>query len=188
MKRCSLRRAAGVAVLAWSAAAASVAQAQVDTAKSWVSAVVKQMGVPTENRFKKFDAQITFDPAKPAAASAQVDIDTASYDLGDAAYDQEARGEAWFDTKKYPKATFKSTSVAPAGDNKYSMAGRLTIKGKTADVMVPVSVSTQGGQQVFDGELPISRLQYNVGTGEWKDTSVVDDKVIIKFHLVAAKH
>ncbi|MFP3247765.1 MAG: polyisoprenoid-binding protein, partial [Paraburkholderia sp.] len=31
------------------------------------------------------------------------------------------------------------------------------------------------------------RSQFDIGTGEWKDTSVVADDVVIKFHIVATK-
>lgn len=167
---------------------APVAYAQVDVAKSSVTATLKQMNVPVEGKFKQFDAQVHFDPAKPASASAQVSVDAASYDLGDESFNSEARSKTWFDALAYPKATFRSSSVKPAGDNKYSVAGKLTIKGKTLDVIVPVSVSQQAGQQVFDGTLPIRRSQFAVGTGEWKDTSVVADEITIQFHLVGAKH
>lgn len=54
-------------------------------------------------------------------------------------------------------------------------------------VTVPVTVTQSGAAQVFDGVLPIKRSTFNVGTGEWKDTSVVADEVQIKFHIVAAK-
>jgi polyisoprenoid-binding protein YceI len=51
---------------------------------------------------------------------------------------------------------------------------------------VPVTITQQGATQTFDGSLSIKRTQYDIGTGEWKDTSVVADEVMIKFHLVAA--
>ena len=63
----------------------------------------------------------------------------------------------------------------------------MTIKGKSQNVTVPVTVTSQGTTQTFDGSLPIKRTQFDVGSGEWKDTSVVADEVIIKFHLVATK-
>ncbi|AJY41339.1 YceI family protein [Burkholderia humptydooensis] len=173
-------------------AAASVAVsggafAQVDVAKSKVSAVSKQMNVPTEGVFKKFSAQIRFDPAKAAQGSAQMTIDVASYDLGDQMYNDQVAGKDWFDAKTYPQATFVSTAIAPAGGSKYNVSGKLTIKGKTVPVTVPVTVTQNGAAQVFDGVLPIKRSTFNVGTGEWKDTSVVADEVQIKFHIVAAK-
>jgi len=52
---------------------------------------------------------------------------------------------------------------------------------------VPVTVTQSGATQTFDGVLPIKRSAFNVGTGEWKDTSIVADEVQIKFHLVATK-
>jgi polyisoprenoid-binding protein YceI len=164
-----------------------VAHAQVDLSKSKVTATSKQMNVPTEGTFKKFTAQLDFDAAKPAAGSAKLSIDTASYDLGDESYNQQVRGKDWFDTAHFPDATFVSSAIAPAGGNQFKVSGTLTIKGKTENVTVPVTVTQQGATQTFDGTLPIKRSQFDIGTGEWKDTSVVADEVLIKFHLVDAR-
>jgi polyisoprenoid-binding protein YceI len=110
-----------------------------------------------------------------------------SYDLGDESYNDQVRGKDWFDAKTFPQASFVSNAIAPAGGNQFKVTGKLTIKGKSQTVVVPVSVTQQGASQAFDGELPIKRLQFDIGTGEWKDTSVVADDVIIKFHIVAAR-
>ncbi|RFU48587.1 YceI family protein [Paraburkholderia sp. DHOC27] len=163
---------------------AGSAYAQVDLSKSTVSATSKQMNVPTEGTFKKFTAQLDFDPARPSAGSAKLSIDTASYDLGDESYNQQVRGKEWFDTAQFPNATFVSSAIAPAGGNQFKVSGTLTIKGKSTNVTVPVTVTQQGATQTFDGTLPIKRSQFDIGTGEWKDTSVVADEVLIKFHLV----
>jgi polyisoprenoid-binding protein YceI len=165
---------------------AGSALAQVDVSKSTVTATSKQMNVPVEGKFGKFTAQIVFDPAKPAAGTAQLSIDTGSYDLGDESYNDQVRGKEWFDAKTYPAATFVSSAIAPAGGNQFNVTGKLTIKGKSQTVTVPVTVAQQGATQTFDGSLPIKRLQFDIGTGEWKDTSVVADDVVIKFHIVAA--
>jgi polyisoprenoid-binding protein YceI len=164
-----------------------VANAQVDLSKSRVTATSKQMNVPTEGTFKKFTAQLDFDPAKPSSGSASLSIDTASYDLGDESYNQQVRGKDWFDTAQYPNATFVSSAIAPAGGNQFKVSGTLTIKGKSEHVTVPVTLAQQGATQTFDGTLPIKRSQFDIGTGEWKDTSVVADEVLIKFHLVDAR-
>ncbi|MCC8391950.1 YceI family protein [Paraburkholderia sp. MMS20-SJTR3] len=174
------------ALAAVSLTVAGAALAQVDIAKSSVSAVSKQMNVPVEGKFGKFTAQVSFDPAKPAAGTAQLTIDVASYDLGDESYNEQVRGKEWFDAKTYPNATFVSSAIAPAGGNQFKVTGKLTIKGKSQTVVVPVTVTQQGATQTFDGSLPIKRSQFDIGTGEWKDTSVVADEVVIKFHLVAA--
>ena len=62
----------------------------------------------------------------------------------------------------------------------------MTLKGKTADVTFPLAVKAEGGKQVFEGQLPIKRLAFNIGEGEWKDTSMVADEVVIKFRVTAA--
>ncbi|PCE25631.1 polyisoprenoid-binding protein [Paraburkholderia acidicola] len=174
------------AFAAASLTAAGSAWAQVDAAKSTITAISTQMNVPVEGKFTKFTAQVSFDPAKPAAGSAQFTIDVGSYDLGDASYNDQVRGKEWFDTKTYPSATFVSTAIAAAGGNQFKVTGKLTIKGKSQTVVVPVTVTQQGTTQTFDGSLPIKRSQFDIGTGEWKDTSVVADAVTIKFHIVAA--
>jgi len=181
--------AGGVAAISL-ASSAVAAPLKVDTGKSTVSAVFKQLNVPVEAKFKKFAAQIDFDSAKPDAAKAGVDIDIASFDLGDAEYNKEVLKKEWFNAAQFPKASFVSSSIkaaagAPAG-TKYDVAGKLTIKGKTADVHFPLAVKKDGGSLVFDGAVPIKRLSFNIGEGEWKDTGMVADEVTIKFHVVTA--
>jgi polyisoprenoid-binding protein YceI len=175
----------GAAALTLTVAAA--AHAQVDMSKSTVIATSKQMGVSVDGKFKKFDAQVSFDAAKPEAGSANITLDMSSYDLGDDEYNKQIRGKEWFDSATFPKATFVSSGIAAAGGNQYKVTGKITIKGKSQTITVPVTVTQQGATETFDGSLPVKRTQFDVGTGEWKDTSVVADDVIIKFHIVAAK-
>ncbi|WP_373989347.1 YceI family protein [Duganella sp. BuS-21] len=167
--------------------AASAAALKTDPAKSTVTATFKQMNVPIDAKFKKFTAAIDYDAAKPDAAKATVEVETASMDLGDPEYNKEVTKKEWFNAAQFPKATFVSTSIKPAGAGKLTVTGKLTIKGKTTDVSFPLTVKADGKTQVFDGAVPIKRLAYNIGEGEWKDTSMVADDVAIKFHVVAAQ-
>ncbi|KAF3996096.1 YceI family protein [Glaciimonas immobilis] len=164
---------------------ANTAWAQLDVAKSAVSIVAKQLGVPMNAKFKKFDATVNFNPAQLAQSSAKVDIDMASFDIGDEEYNKEVRGKDWFNTAKYPKATFVSSSIKGTA-GKYDVAGKLTIKGHTQDVVVAATYKQDGSVNVFDGVLPIKRNAFSIGEGDWKDTSVVADEVQIKFRIVTA--
>jgi len=165
--------------------AASAAALKTDPAKSTVSATFKQMNVPVDAKFKKFTANIDYDAAKPDTAKATVEVDTASLDLGEADMNKEVAKKDWFNAAQFPKATFVSSAIKSAGAGKLNVTGKLTIKGKATDVTFPLTVKAEGGHQVFDGALPIKRLAYNIGEGEWKDTSMVADEVTIKFHVVA---
>ncbi|MES2259858.1 MAG: YceI family protein [Pseudomonadota bacterium] len=166
--------------------AASAAVLKTDTAKSTVSATFKQMNVPVESKFKKHNIVIDYNAATPDASKATVEIETASLDLGEAEMNKEVAKKEWFNSAQFPKATFVSSAIKSAGAGKLNVAGKLTIKGKSADVNFPLTVKSEGGKQIFEGALPIKRLAFNIGEGEWKDTGMVADDVTIKFHVVAA--
>jgi polyisoprenoid-binding protein YceI len=170
--------------------AAVIAEAiplKTDQVKSSVSVVFKQMGVPVEANFKQFSAQIDYDAARPGASKAIVEIMTPSFDLGDPTYNKEVTKKEWFNAAQFPKATFVSSSIAPVAAGKFSVSGKLTVKGRTTDVSFPLSVRMEGGKQVFEGQIPIKRLAFNIGEGEWKDTSMVADEVVIKFRVAASQ-
>ncbi|MES2322436.1 MAG: YceI family protein [Pseudomonadota bacterium] len=164
---------------------ASAAPLKTDPAKSTVSAVFKQMNVPVEAKFKKFSAQIDYDAAKPDLARANVEIETASLDIGDPDMNQEVAKKEWFNSAQFPKASFVSSAIKSAGPGKLSVSGKLTIKGKVSEVSFPLTVKAEAGKQVFEGALPIKRLAYSIGEGEWRDTSMVADDVVIKFRVTA---
>jgi polyisoprenoid-binding protein YceI len=164
---------------------ACAAPLKTDPAKSAVTAVFKAMNAPIDAKFKKFSAQIDYDPARPDAAKAVVDVDTASLDVGDAEMNKEVVRKEWFNVAQFPKATFSSTAIKANGPGKLTVTGKLAIKGRVMDVSFPLAVRQEGGKHVFEGTLPIKRLAYQIGEGEWKDTSMVADEVLIKFLVTA---
>ena len=168
-------------------ALAVAAPLKTDVAHSTVAVVFKQMNVPVEAKFKKFTAQIDYNPAAPDTAKATVEIETASLDVGEAEMNQEVAKKEWFNSAQFPKATFVSTAIKAAGAGKLNVTGRLTIKGKSLEVSFPLALKLEAGKEVFEGALPIKRLAFNIGEGEWKDTSTVADDVVIKFRVVAAQ-
>lgn len=161
--------------------------AKLDTTKSTVGIVFKQMNVPVEAKFKKFNASIDYDSAKPETSKATVEIDVTSFDLGDPEYNKEVLKKEWFNSAQFPKANFVSTSMKTGANGKLDVTGNLTIKGKTIVTSFPLSVKKEGSNQLFDGSLPIKRLAFNIGEGEWKDTGMVADEVVIKFHVVTSQ-
>jgi polyisoprenoid-binding protein YceI len=166
---------------------ADAAPLKIDSAKSSVSAVFKQMGVPVEAKFTKISAQIDYDSAKPQNAKASVDIDIPSFDLGDPDYNQEVQKKEWFNGTQFPKANFTAGKIQSTSSSKLEVSGKLTIKGKSADVSFTLNVKKEGASNVFEGSLPIKRLSFAIGEGAWKDTSVVADEVVIKFRLVGTQ-
>ncbi|HEY4067422.1 MAG TPA: YceI family protein [Burkholderiaceae bacterium] len=173
-----------LALLAGLAAPAAFAQQKIVPAQSEIGFTSKQMGVPVDGTFKKFDAQIAFDPKKPESAKIAFAIDLGSATLGSPETEAELMKPEWFGTKLFPQATFQSTSVKASGAGKFDVAGKLTIKGASQDVVVPVTLAQgSGGAATANGTFTIKRLAFKIGDGDWKDTSMVADDVLVKFKL-----
>jgi polyisoprenoid-binding protein YceI len=166
-------------------AARAIEFTQLQPGKSSLAFVSKQMNVPVEGSFKSFRSKLAFDPAKPAAAKAELEIDLASIDAGSKEADDEVASKDWFNTKAFPVAKFVSTSVKPLGGNRYEVAGKMTIKGRTQNLSAPVTVTQQGNSAVFEGSLVLKRADYDIGGGVWADFGTVANEVQIKFRLVA---
>ena len=153
--------------------------------KSALSFVSKQMNVPVEGQFKSFRSKIAFDPAKPAAARAELEIDLASIDAGSKDANDEVAGKAWFNTKEFPVAKFVAGSVKPLGGNRFELAGKMTIKGRTQDLATPVTLRQEGNSASFEGSLVLKRADYGIGEGVWADFGTVANEIQVKFRLVA---
>jgi polyisoprenoid-binding protein YceI len=152
-------------------------------AQSEVTFVTKQMGVPVDGKFKKFDAQISLDPKKPETGSVAFSIDTGSASLGVPESDAEMPKATWFNVAKFPQATFKSSTIKGLGGGKFEVAGKLDIKGNARDVVVPVQITQSGANSTATGSFVIKRLDFKIGEGEWTDTTVVANDVTVKFKL-----
>ena len=169
--------------LAAGVAAPACAQQKLLPAQSEIAFTSKQMGVPVEGKFKKFDAQVAFDPKQPAASKIAFSIDLGSAALGSPESEAELVKPDWFNTKMFPQATFQSSSVKATGPGKYDVTGKLVIKGASQDVVVPVALAQAGPSTTASGSFVIKRLDFKIGDGDWKDTSMVANDVQVRFKL-----
>ncbi len=161
---------------------ASAAQ-KVVTGQSEVAFISKQMGVPVQGKFERFDGQVNVDPAKPEAGKVSFTVDLASAALGTAEAVAELKKPDWFDVAKFPSATFQSSSIKSLGNGKVDVTGKLIIKGISNEIHVPMTLVQQGDVLKAGGEFTIRRLDYRIGAGEWGDTSLVANEVLIKPRL-----
>jgi polyisoprenoid-binding protein YceI len=156
---------------------------QVLPAQSEIGFVSKQMGVPVEGRFKQWTAQIAFDPKKPEAGKVAFTIQTGSASFGAAETDAEVPKAEWFNVAKFPQASFASSAIKALGAGRFEVRGKLAIKGATQDVVVPVTVTQAGAASTASGSFTIKRLDFKIGEGDWADTSMVANDVLVKFKL-----
>lgn len=164
--------------------AVAVEYRQVQANESAVMFGYTQMGVAMEGKFNRFASQLAFDPARLDKARASIEIDIASIDTGVDEANEEVVGKQWFDTRTYHTASFVSSGMKSLGGNRYEASGKLSIKGRTRDVVVPVTFTNVGARGQFDGVLNIKRLDYAIGEGAWSDVGTVANEIQIKFHFV----
>ncbi|MDQ3059437.1 MAG: YceI family protein [Pseudomonadota bacterium] len=176
-------RTASLAMAAALLSLSAQAEQKLVPAQSEIAFASKQMGVTVDGHFKKFDAKVAFDPARPDASSIAFAIDTASATLGAPESDAELPKASWFNTAKFPQATFQSGGVKKVAPGKYEVAGKLSIKGNVRDVVVPVVLTQAGALTTATGAFAIKRLAFKIGENEWADTSMVADDVQVKFKL-----
>ena len=179
-----MKRFAPLLIAAFALPALAQAPQKVAADKSFIRFVTKQMNVPVEGRFKKFDATVAFDPKKPEAAKAEFEVDLASIDLGSPEGETEAVRPLWFNTAVFPKAKFVAATVKATSAGKYETTGALTIKGITQNITAPFTMTEAGGARTVEGQFTLKRLQFKIGEKQWADTETVADDVVVRFRFV----
>ena len=163
--------------------ARAVEYSGIDAAASRLAFTYSQMGVNLDGSFARYSARLAFDPGKPEGARVALDVQMGSIDAGAEEATAEVAGPAWFDTARHPLANFESTGVKLLAPGRYQLSGKLTIKGRTRAISVPVNYQAQGARGVLSGEFSFNRTDYGVGEGEWADTSIIANAVRVRFNL-----
>lgn len=157
--------------------------AQVVPAGSEVSFTTRQMGVPMEGRFSRFSARIALDPRKPATGQVSFTVDTASARFGVPDTDAEVGKPAWLSAAQFPQAVFQSTAIRAVGPGKFEVQGKLTLKGVSRELTVPVQLAQNGPQSTATAAFTLRRLDFRIGENEWADTSMVANDVNVRLRL-----
>jgi len=120
-----------------------------------------------EGQFKSFDG--TMESSKPDFSDAKVTftIEVASINTDNEKRDNHLKSDDFLNAEKYPQMKFVSTSVTPEGDNKFKLAGNLTIRNITKPVVFDVkyggTVTAMGGTHAgFKATTKINRFDYDL--------------------------
>ena len=154
-------------------------------AKSSVTFSYKQMGVAMDGRFKKFAAQVNFDPAKAEQAKVSFEVDLASVDAGSSEADDEVVTKSWFNAAAFPKAQFVAKQIKPTAPNQYEVQGTLSIKGLAREVKFPMKHTAQGKDGLLTGGFTLKRADYSIGEGMWSKFDVVANDIQVNFSITA---
>jgi polyisoprenoid-binding protein YceI len=157
-----------------------------DKAHSKLNFSVVHLGISdVEGLFKNFDASIKATKADFSDGVFELSADISSINTEIEMRDNHLKSPDFFDAAKFPKLTFKSTSIKPNGKNKYTLSGNLTMHGITKPVSLnltyrgtivhPMSKANVAGFQLTGTLL---RKDFNLGSGY--PAPMLSDEVEIK--------
>jgi polyisoprenoid-binding protein YceI len=86
--------------------------------------------------FSGATGSLHLDPANPAASKLEVTIPVQSLLTTVPVLTDELKGDKWFDTAKFPQATFTSTSVSAGSNGETVITGNLTLHGVTKPIVL----------------------------------------------------
>ena len=90
----------------------------------------------------------------------------------------------FFDAQQFPKAVVDTKKFSYVNETKFSMDVELTIKGKSAIVPLVINVKRLAEELVqIQSELIFSRTAFEIGIGNWKNTTILKDKVKLSTNL-----
>jgi polyisoprenoid-binding protein YceI len=150
-----------------------------------------QQGAGFDGKFGEFSGTIQLDPDHPETGKAQIKIQMGSASTNSPDRDKYIVGDAWFAADKFPAATYDILSFEKQADGHFVAHGKLTLRDVTLPLDLPftLKVETKDGVKTAhaEGTTSLHRLDYGVGQGEWKDTSMVGDSVSIKVSVTATE-
>ncbi|MDR6940805.1 YceI family protein [Mucilaginibacter pocheonensis] len=119
----------------------------IDPMHSEVQFKVKHLVISTVSGFfKSFEGELITDNDNFENAEIDFSLDINSIDTNQSQRDEHLKSAEFFDAEKYPKISFKSTSLTNTDDDEYELKGNLTIK----DVTKPVTLKAEFGGSATD--------------------------------------
>ncbi len=182
-----IKQVVAAAMLAAMSTGVYAASFELDASHSSIGFGVKHMVVATtKGQFMDYTGGFEFEAGAPASLKASAVIKVASVDTGNAKRDEHLRGADFFDAETFPEITFESTSAEPVGEE-IVLTGKLTIKGVTKEIKLPLTVSGPisdpwGNVRVgFEGKTKINRQDYGLTWSKAMDNGglVVGDDVTL---------
>jgi len=122
--------------------------------------------VALEGNFDKWDATLTYTSPALSTGVLEIKIQAASVNTGSGMKDDKLKSKDFFDVKKDPLITFKSTKVVQTGPNTFDLQGNFTIRGVSKPETLVLTVSGIGtGEGEIHGTMAFDRKDYGMNSG-----------------------
>jgi polyisoprenoid-binding protein YceI len=155
----------------------------------------KHLGMMTvRGHFAEVAPSGEIDVAHPERSTVEATINTTSIRTHNEQRDNDLRSSSFLEVDQYPTITFKSTKIEPAGQDRYTLTGDLTIKGVTRPVTLAVvkygefnDPDTMGHRIGYAAEGKVNRKDFNMRFDMMRDGKFIvsnDVQINIEGELV----
>ena len=140
-------------------------------------------------KFNTFDGFVSLDLSNENNNKALINVNIGSLDLNYKRYKDLVLSDVFFDAKKFPLGLIDTNNFKfNYEDNKINLVGELTIKGKSQKIPLDIEVIKLAKELVqVRSEISFSRNDFEIGTGNWKNTTILKDKINIRANIFLYK-
>ncbi|MEM8553446.1 MAG: cytochrome b/b6 domain-containing protein [Pseudomonadota bacterium] len=146
---------------------------------------VVNFGSSVPGEFADWTAAITFDPEADGPEVGSVDVQIAIGSLTVGTVTGDALGAEFLDAAGFPTASF--TAVLTKDGDAYLAVGDLTIKGATAPLSLPFTLTLEGDRATMAGKVTLDRRDFGVGVTSYNDEASVGFGVEVDVALTAVR-
>jgi len=134
--------------------------------------------------FNTIDGFVELDLNKKENNKAIFYVEVNDLDMNYIKYKDLLLSNVFFDAQQFPKAVVDTKKFSYVNETEFSMDVELTIKGKSAIVPLVINVKRLAEELVqIQSELIFSRTAFEIGIGNWKNTTILKDKVKLSTNL-----
>ena len=133
--------------------------------------------------FKGFSIELTYDASHLETSTLKVTVQISSLDTQDKDRDDTLKSADMFDAQKYPTAQYVATWFAKRANGGLEAVGKLTLRGVTHELRLPLTLRTTAGGVEISGEASLKRLDFGIGQGDWKSTEWVGNEVKLRYKV-----
>lgn len=167
----------------------------IDKSHSEAGFQIRHLFSQVRGRFGAFEGTILMDPAKPEASSVRFTIDASSIDTDNADRDKHLRSPDFFDVANHPTITFRSETIRATGKDRHEVTGKLTMRGVTKTITLPVSFlgigkDPWGNERAgFTTSVTLNRKDFGINWNKALDNGgvLLGDDVAVTVDLEAIK-
>jgi polyisoprenoid-binding protein YceI len=171
-----------------SAAAAAGERLPVTGENSRIEFVGSKVTGSEGGRFERFSGTVNLVDASPEKSGVEIVIDMNSVLTDSSGLAEHLKSADFFDSPKFPEATFVSTDIKPGGEKgaTHTVTGNLDLHGVRKAITFPATIKVDAAATLLDAEFAINRKDFGIiYAGRTND--LIRDEVVLKLHVRALR-